>query len=373
MNALESHSHGYAPAAQLIIEAGSITTISTNTTNAPNISEQLSGVIEVDGTLQVNATLINGISSDGFGIINNNGTITINGELTNQESNGTSAIINNNGTISASSGKLINNGMISGTGEINGDLINNGSLSPGNSAGHHTIRGNLTLSKESDIQIEMAGTADGRRANQAGNEHDWISASGSIQVGGELRTSTINNYRIEADDTFRILRSTEPIAGHFSNLEEGDQVTGSTKGEALFITYQGGDGDDIELYSIDVSYLHGSTADDILKGNRNNNKIYGSGGNDWIYGAQGEDTLFGGAGDDLLYGGNGRDHFMMIDSDGVDWIMDFNAKEDDIWIGETAQTFNIDRRDGMSLISVDGEPRCIALGSVLDHHIIMSS
>lgn len=51
----------------------------------------------------------------------------------------------------------------------------------------------------------------------------------------------------------------------------------------------------------------GTSADDVLIGNANANRIAGRGGNDALCGLDGGDTLIGGAGDDSIDGGAGND------------------------------------------------------------------
>ena len=61
----------------------------------------------------------------------------------------------------------------------------------------------------------------------------------------------------------------------------------------------------------------------IIIGTKGNNKLVGGDGNDWLTGGKGDDTLTGGA---------GADHFLFVNRDGEDRILDFNISEDFIHI-----------------------------------------
>ena len=81
--------------------------------------------------------------------------------------------------------------------------------------------------------------------------------------------------------------------------------------------------------------LHGTAAAEQVVGESGGDKIYGLGGNDTLFGQLGNDTLYGGAGKDTLLGGAGKDAFV-IDTKPtartIDWIYDFKAGEDKIYL-----------------------------------------
>ncbi|MEM9319952.1 MAG: M10 family metallopeptidase C-terminal domain-containing protein, partial [Pseudomonadota bacterium] len=65
---------------------------------------------------------------------------------------------------------------------------------------------------------------------------------------------------------------------------------------------------------VSIEHLQGSTYDDTLRGDANNN---------WIVGSGGDDLLDGRAGSDILTGGSGADTFIFADAAAVDAVNDF--------------------------------------------------
>jgi len=118
--------------------------------------------------------------------------------------------------------------------------------------------------------------------------------------------------------------------------------------------------------------ISGSAQDNVLFGERGNDKIYAAGGNDVVSGGFGDDAIFGGAGDDRLQGnqgndtmtgGAGADEFVYTNGFSIT-ITDFhdigNAAEDDtILISKMAYRL----RD----VYQDGADTVISLGTYWNH------
>ena len=68
--------------------------------------------------------------------------------------------------------------------------------------------------------------------------------------------------------------------------------------DAIFLTEDGGDGNDVLIGGKGDDILLGGTGDDILIGGLGQDVLDGGDGNDVLYGNAGDDTLLGGAGDD---------------------------------------------------------------------------
>ena len=100
--------------------------------------------------------------------------------------------------------------------------------------------------------------------------------------------------------------------------------------------------DQLDSYS---SWLWGTTGNDTVDGNANDNVLVGSTGNDTInsgagaddaHGGAGTDTIYGGDGADLLHGGAGDD--MLYGQDGLDTL--FGGIGADTFVFESASAFN---------------------------------
>jgi len=94
-------------------------------------------------------------------------------------------------------------------------------------------------------------------------------------------------------------------AAVFINLEEGTATGGHAEGDVL----------------IGIERLFGSSFDDTLIGDAENN---------WLFGANGDDTLDGGAGLDKMFGGAGSDTFVFSAGDDVLYVTDFQDDIDSI-------------------------------------------
>jgi len=114
-----------------------------------------------------------------------------------------------------------------------------GTLSPGNSAGSLGM-GSLTLQSGSTLEIELGGLV-------PGGEHDQLVVLGNTTLGGMLDVSLINPFTLTAGMNFTIVDIGGTSAGQFDGLSEGALV--GNFGQELCITYQGGDGNDVELYT----------------------------------------------------------------------------------------------------------------------------
>ena len=86
-------------------------------------------------------------------------------------------------------------------------------------------------------------------------------------------------------------------AGVTINLTDGTARGGDAEGDTIVDTVAGDR----------VENVVGSPYDDMLTGNRYNNKLWGLGGNDELNGERGNDELYGGSGDDELNGGRNND------------------------------------------------------------------
>jgi filamentous hemagglutinin family protein len=182
------------------------------------------------GQLNVNAgTLTNAstLRSSGTGIAANvvNAALTNTGTIDVQHSLQLNNFATNDGAVQIAATKslftngnsLVNSpaGVIIGAGSVNlgaGTLTNNGTLTPGvpsgDTTGTLTITGNLTQGSNSQLNIELGGTASG--------DFDVLSVNGTANLGGTLNVSTVGSYVPAVNDAFRIV-SAASRTGNFPN------------------------------------------------------------------------------------------------------------------------------------------------------------
>ena len=200
------------------------------------------------------------------GFIDNYGEFTNSDDLAFGFANSTiftnyqSAVLINNGTIDNSFNPLgaegfINNGSYSGSGIIKGSWTDRGVVKAGNSSGGLLIDGDYR--KEAGTkEIELGGT-DHFDFHRTDTEHDFVEITGDLIInGGTLDVSLIDDFKLDLNQEFDIVKVDGELTGTYEGLEEGaivgsfDSVYGQIPMN-LFITYEGGDGNDIALYTAD--------------------------------------------------------------------------------------------------------------------------
>ena len=116
-----------------------------------------------------------------------------------------SAVITNRGEVIPQGGSLILDNInlsetetLSGTGTIQADLTNAGTVSPGLSPGIIAIDGNYTQESTGTLEIEIGGTT-------PGTEYDQLVVKGTASMAGTLNVSLIDEFSPQLGDAFTIL------------------------------------------------------------------------------------------------------------------------------------------------------------------------
>ena len=226
--------------------------------NDGTLTNELGGMLYNMGTLNNNGTLNNEAGEThwhNWGTLNNNGTLTnaLGGTLYNMGPLTNYGTLNNNGTLT-NYGTLYNNatltnalgGTLTGTGHINGNVYGSGTIAPGNSAGVFTIDGHLTH-YDGGHQIELGGIFNGGRDHTL-TEFDWLDVTGDVELAGTLEVYLIDSFELLAGMSFEILKVGGTLTGQYDGLDEGRKV-GSFSGTNLYITYAGGEGNSVTLFS----------------------------------------------------------------------------------------------------------------------------
>ncbi len=105
-----------------------------------------------------------------------------------------------NGTLvtSNSVGVDIQNGLLQGSGDITGNLRNDGQVNPGTSPGSLDVAGNYTQTADGILNIEIGGTT-------AVTQFDQINITGSASLNGTLNVSLVNSFVPNVADAFQVM------------------------------------------------------------------------------------------------------------------------------------------------------------------------
>ena len=216
--------------------------------NFGTLTNNLGGTLNNNGSLDNNGDLDNWGHLNTSGTLNNNDHLNTSGTLTNigTLTNHIGARLTHNGTIDTTSGSFINDGLLIGEGHITGHVSGSGTIAPGNSSGVLTIDGHLTH-YDGGHQIELGGHFHGGGDNSL-TEFDWLDVTGDVELAGTLEVYLIDSFELLAGMSFDILKVGGTLTGQYGGLDEGLKV-GSFSGTNLYITYAGGNGNDVTLFS----------------------------------------------------------------------------------------------------------------------------
>ena len=166
--------------------------------------------------------------------------------------NGGTLLVNNGAGSGTGSGAVtINNAaVLGGTGAIAGTVTLNGTsrLAPGAGGPESLATGALTFTAggPTNFDIEIVGLAG---AGVAGG-HDTVNVTGAVALGGATLNLLGAFVPLAASpQTFVIVSNdgTDAVGGTFAGLAEG--ATLNFNGGALYLSYKGGDGNDVVLTS----------------------------------------------------------------------------------------------------------------------------
>lgn len=124
------------------------------------------------------------------------------------------------GTITVGSGPLESDpntlrirqdGTLAGNGHIEGDIVNEGTVSPGTSFGILQVTGQYIQLPTGSLQIELGGLS-------RGASYDAIDLTSAVGLDGLLKIGLADGYHPTFEDTFQILTS-ESRGGTFSSIQ----------------------------------------------------------------------------------------------------------------------------------------------------------
>ncbi|NOZ40752.1 MAG: hypothetical protein GXP24_11075 [Planctomycetes bacterium] len=163
----------------------------------------------------------------------------------------TAAVTNNvGGQINAINSTLSFDAGLTNNGEMN--LINTtilgsvASSATGNTTlvGSNAVSGDFAMSAADALFVGVGGLLAG--------QFDALDIGGDAMLAGALNVSLDPGFALTAGDTFDIVDIAGTASGNFNGLADGALV-GNFGGVDLFIDYNGGDGNDVALFTVSLS------------------------------------------------------------------------------------------------------------------------
>jgi hypothetical protein len=180
----------------------------TNTGTLNLAGSSITNAIDNQGTINLGNGLafVNAVTNTGTLVAQAGTTTQFSGGLT-QEAGGQLQL--NNGNLTGQVN--LTNGSISGSGTINGNLVvGSGTLAPGFSPGAITVTGNLTMTADSVLNIELGGPGQG-------TGYDWINVLGTAQLAGTLNVTSYNGFTPPAGSSYNVMQFASKT-GNFATL-----------------------------------------------------------------------------------------------------------------------------------------------------------
>jgi hypothetical protein len=157
------------------------------------------------GTTTIGVAFSNNIG----GTVNvQSGTLQVTGDYT---QNSGDTVLSAGATLAAGGTVNLLGGTLSGSGTINGNVVNAAQVNPGGigAVGLLTINGNYTQTASGILNIDIGGYG-------AGTGYDQLAVSGSVTLDGTLNVGLINGFTPLSGDQFQIVTSGS-LSGTFAN------------------------------------------------------------------------------------------------------------------------------------------------------------
>ena len=151
------------------------------------------------------------------------GTIRFSQDYT--QTGGTTVL--NGGTLNSGNTIDIKDGILTGFGNVNADVLNSGTLRPGISIGTLAINGNYTQTSTGVLNIEISGIT-------PITQFDLLDVQGATELDGILDVGLIDGFVPTTDDSFDIL-TFRSLEGEFS-LTKGSEIGNGMSFDLLYET-----------------------------------------------------------------------------------------------------------------------------------------
>ncbi|HEY3901701.1 MAG TPA: autotransporter domain-containing protein [Chthoniobacter sp.] len=117
------------------------------------------------------------------------------------------------GSLSVSELQMLAGSFLNGNGNILGNLINGGTVQPGDAPGQIHVTGSYVQTPTGRLTIEIGGLAF--------NQHSLLSVDGSAQLGGTLQLVPIAGYKLERNHPVTFLTASGGVFGRFATVLDG--------------------------------------------------------------------------------------------------------------------------------------------------------
>ena len=113
-----------------------------------------------------------------------------------------------NGSLNSPAVTVETGGMLKGIGVVNGNLLNGGSVSPGNSPGTLTVNGNFTQGSSGIYNVEIVSP----------QSYSRLLVTGRANLGGTLQLTLASRFRPSPGQQFVVLSAGQGISGTFRSV-----------------------------------------------------------------------------------------------------------------------------------------------------------
>ena len=101
--------------------------------------------------------------------------------------------------------------FLGGHGTVGGNLVNSGTVGPGNSPGTLTVANNYTQNTTGTLRIQVGGLA--------ANQHDLLAVNGHVTLGGKLQIVRLGSFNLQVGDQIVFLTAQNGVSGAFNTVQ----------------------------------------------------------------------------------------------------------------------------------------------------------
>ncbi len=180
------------------VSGGTLSISSAQTKNSGTFQVNEGSTLQVSDSFTTTGTVNIGAVSDRSGSL-----FQVLGSNDYVQTSGTTSLWSAHSTLAVAAGQSVNieGGLLQGFGTVQGNLINSGTVHPGDGPGILTVTGNYTQNASGILDIAIGGRT-------PGSGYSVLSVTGSaLLLSGMLDVSLVNGFSPTTDDIFVILTS----------------------------------------------------------------------------------------------------------------------------------------------------------------------